>query len=228
MRKIGAALLLLLLVMCPVLGLAEPNVFELLCGLLPQGGTVEITVTETEEEGLEELAGVQLQLCCVPGDSLSLELTLPGTQEQFNVILTAEAVCWTAAGEPSHTLPWEALAPQVSLSEEGWSIRMTGPEQELISLNVRQQPGRLELNGGYISAGGSVYGLWDSFSCSANETERFWSVTFDETELLLEGSGVRQLAEAGGWQQEEQLLVSLNEEEQGSMAVRTVFTPAGQ
>lgn len=228
MRKAGAALLLLLLGMFPLLGLAEPGVFELLGGLLPEpGGTVQLTVEEAEGERVDGLAGAQLLLRCASGEAMTLELTLPGTQEATTLKLTAEDVIWTAAGQPEHTLRWEVLAPQVSTSEEGWSIRLTGPEQELISLSVRQQPGALELNGGYISAGGSVYSLWDSFSCPTDETERFWSVTFDEDELLLEGSGVRQTAGDGGWQQEERLTVSLNEETLGSVLVRTTFTPAG-
>ena len=220
----------------------EPSLYALYSRLL---GDREITLTVTSENvtGLEEALAPYGTVVC------------SAKQEDGKILLSVTSNgAALAAGEADETgirvespllgiaptvLSWEALNPRLTLSKEDASVlssSMSGPAQELINFSVKVQGTNLTsyalgFQGGFITAPGAVYGLWDDLTGEDGSTTRSFCVTFGESEVVVEGSGEETVEEDEDGTltitRAEDCTVSMDEEEIGTLTIRSVLVVSG-
>lgn len=216
----------------------EPGLYQLYAELL---GNREITLTVNTENvvGLEdELAPYGTVVCTARQDAGKITVRVTCGAE---LLASAEAdetgirVESTLLGIAPTELTWETLNPHVTvISEDGSAIKtsMTGPERELINFTAKVQGTdlssyKLSFQGGFITAPGAVYGLWDDLAGSNGSTSRDFCITFGESEIVVEGSGeeAAETAEDGTLSvtRTENCTVSMNGEEIGTLTIRSVL-----
>ena len=109
---------------------------------------------------------------------------------------------------------------------------MTGPDSELISLSVKVVRAQgdeslweqWEIIGGFITGPGSVCSLWDSGEQAEGVTKHTVAFTYDEHELMTEGTG--RIAQADGvLSGEEAADILLDEEDIGSLRLTWTRIP---
>ena len=205
MKKL-TALLLTLMTLLSCLWLCataeeEPDLYQLYAELL---GNREITLTVNAENvvGLEDtLAPYGTVVCSAKQEAGKIIVHVTCGDE---LLASAEAdevgirVESTLLGISPLELTWEALNPRVTIThEDGSTIKtsMTGPEQELINFTAKVQGTnlnnyKLSFQGGFITGPGAVYSLWDDLTSKDGSTDRNFCVTFGESEIVVDGSGM--------------------------------------
>lgn len=216
----------------------EPNLYQLYAKLL---GNREITLTVNAENvvGLEDTLTPYGTVVCIAKQKAG-KITVRVTCGD-ELLVSAEAdeagiqVESALLGIAPMELTWETLNPHTTVTcEDGSTIKtsMTGPEQELINFTAKVQGTdlndyKLSFQGGFITASGAVYGLWDNLTGSNGSISRDFCVTFGEGEIVVEGSGeeATETAENGTLTvtRIENCTVYLNEEEIGTLTIRPVL-----
>lgn len=244
MKKLCAWMLSVLALVSCLAGSAmaetETDAFGLFSSLL---GGCELTLTVSAEniDGLEEVFAPYGSVMC--------------TVKQENDQIVVSAICdgvvyLTAAADAqgirletnlldaaSIQCGWDTLMPNITLTggEESrvLKITMTGPDRELINFSCKVtgtdlSDYRVELQGGFITGPGAVYGLWDTLSAKQGSASREFALTFGESEILLEATGEETAAvdEAGcvSITRLDDCTVYLDDEEIGTLTIRTVLS----
>ena len=237
MKKTAVLLLALVLALtASVPALAESTVFDLLAGLIPDGG-VTLTVSAEAEGELAELIRTYGTVTCTlvrEAGGVVLNASCEG-----KAYLTARATAEDVSFETNliengaFRSSWAALEPAVTAEAREISIRMTGPDHELITFSCKvtgTDPAdcEVEIHIGFITGPGNVHSLWDGITSRDGEAGREFYFTFSEEEYALEGEGtsVTETDEGGALTvtRDEELTVLHNEEELGTILFRSVLT----
>lgn len=237
MKKTAVLLLALVLALtASVPALAENTVYALLAGLIPDGG-VTLTVYAEADGDLAELIRTYGTVTC----SLALEageVVLNASCEgeaYLTACATAEEVSFETNLIENGTFrsSWAALEPTVTAEAGEFSIRMTGPDHELITFSCKvtgTDPAdcEVEIHIGFITGPGNVHSLWDGITSRNGEAGREFYFTFSEEEYALEGEGAAatETEENGALTvtRDEELTVLHNEEELGTVLFHSVLT----
>lgn len=216
----------------------ETGLYALYSRLL---GDREITLTVTVQNaaGLEDALAPYGTVACTAKQergkilvsvTCNGEVLAAGKADESGILVESPLL-----GIEPTTLSWEALAPHVTLTEgNDFSLKtsMTGPGQELINFSAKAQGSDLAsyalgFQGGFITAPGAVYGLWDDLTGKEGSTTRSFCVTFGESEIVVEGSGQETVEEAEDGTltvtRTEDCTVSMNEDEIGTLTICSVL-----
>lgn len=179
----------------------EPDLYQLYAELL---GNREITLTVNAENvvGLEDaLAPYGTVVCTARHEAGKIIVRITSNSELLASAKADESgilVESTLLGIVPMELTWEALNPHIIVThEDGSTIKasMTGSEQELINFTAKVQGTnlsnyKLSFQGGFITGPGAVYSLWDDLTSKDGSTDRNFCVTFGESEIVVDGSGM--------------------------------------
>ena len=234
MKKM-TALLLALLLMIPMTAGAESPVFDLLTRLMA-GRTFTLTVSAEGEGELADIAAGYGTVTCTlrrEKDEILLDAACDGdaflkawateTGVRFETNLLESGVFES---------DWAALVPDVTAGEDEISIRMNGPDHELITFSVKVSGTELtdcevEVHIGFITGPGNVHSLWDGITCRDGEAGREFYFTFSEEEYAIEGEGTAaaETDEDGTTTitRVEECTVTHNEEEIGTIIFRSTL-----
>ena len=229
-------LLLALFLMVSAAARAEQTVYDVLNGLM---GDREFTLTvSAEAEGsLADIAAKYGRAdCSLRRENGGIRLSVVSEGGAYlNVCLTEDGVSFDTDLIENGTFQssWEALLPEVSAGAGTISIRMTGPDHELITFSCKAEgsgPSEcgVQVQIGFITGPGNVHTLWDSITSSDGEAGREFYFTFSEEEYALEGTGTAAAVTGGDGitviTRDETCTVTLNEEELGTVTFRSVLT----
>ena len=237
MRKTMVLLLALVLVFTgSAAAQAESTVYDLLSRLVA-GRMFTLTVSAEAEGSLAETIQQYGTVTCTLGTEAG-GIVLNASCEG-KAYLTARATAEEVSFETNlfengaFRSSWAALEPAVTAGNGEISIRMTGPDHELITFSCKvtgTDPAdcEVEIHIGFITGPGNVHSLWDGITSRDGEAGREFYFTFSEEEYALEGEGAA-VAETGGdgalvVTRDEELTVLHNEEELGTVMFRSVLT----
>ena len=236
--KKWTALLLVLLLMASVCGQAENTtaMYDTLVRLIG-GRQFTLTVTAEASEELADIIAPYGTVNCMlrqENDWIMLNAFCEG-DAYLNVYASEEAVHFETnlIENGIFESDWDALAPKVSVDAHQINVTMTGPDHELISFSCKvtgDHPDdcEVEVHIGFITGPGNVHSLWDGISNSDGETSREFYFTFSEEEYAIEGGGTNtvEAVEDGRMilTREEECTVTYNEDEIGTVTIRSTFT----
>lgn len=238
MKKLFALLLasLLLLSVLPV-AFAEdaPSVYDALVSLV-NGRTFTLTVSaEADGELADVIARYGTVTCTLRQDGDRLLLNAACEGEAFlNVTADAEGLAFETnlLENNAQNYTWASLEPSVKLDGGRFEVSMTGPDHELIRFSCSidgESPDDYyaEIQVGFITGPGNVHSLWDGLSAHEGEAAREFYFSFSEEEYALEGEGAESVERADDGltiTRDEELTVTYNEDELGTVAIHAVLT----
>ena len=214
---------------------AESSVYGLLTSLMA-GREFTLTVSAEADGDLADLIAHYGQVTCTlhqENDQIELKAVCEG-----DMYLTA---CFTAEGVSVDTnltengafqSGWAALMPEVTAGGDEISLRMTGPDHELITFSCRVNGGDLtdcevEVHIGYITGPGNVHSLWDGITHREGEAGREFYFTFSEEEYGIEGVGTTGISTDGDGTtcitRDEECTVTHNEDEVGTVTFHSTL-----
>ena len=122
--------------------------------------------------------------------------------------------------------------PEVSADKNEVSVRMTGPDHELITFSCKiigSEPAdcTAEVHIGYITGPGNVHSLWDGITSHEGKAGREFYFTFSEEEYAIEGEGTTAMRTAEDGMtfidRDEECLVTYNEDELGTVTFHSTL-----
>lgn len=243
MKKICAwTLSVLVLVFClagSAMAEAETDVYDLFAALL-NGCELTLTVSAENIDGLEDIIPPYSSMICVVKQENNQILINVSCDSEAYLIAFADEQCvrleTNLLDMESMEFDWDSLMPNFSLTKEEGScalkISMTGPDRELINFSCKVRGTELtdyqvDIQGGFITGPGAVYGLWDSLGAKQGSSSRDFAITYDESEVLLEATGKEEVSidEDGCTTitRVEDCTVFQDEEEIGTLTIRSVL-----
>lgn len=234
MKKITALLLVVFLIASLSISAfadSENDVYSLLTGLV-NGRSFMLTVTAEDVDGLEDFLAPYVSFVCTvkqEDDTIVLDVTAEG-EAYLKATANAEGVTLSTNFIEMEDVvtTWDALMPNITVENEDIKvikIGMTGPNQELISLSFKLKGESLddyqaEVYVGFITGPGAVYTLWDSFGAKDGSSNRDFAFTWDESEVLTEGSGTEAF-EDGCIVRDDETTVYQDDEEIGTLTIHS-------
>lgn len=218
----------------------DVSVYDVLTELI-DGRTFSMVVTAEAEGTLAETIAQYGTVTCTLAQ-VDGQIVLRATCEG-EAYLTATADAQTVSLETNllengtQSFDWAALEPSVKQEPGSILIQMTGPDHELIRFSCDvsgsdPEDCDLEISIGYITGPGNVHSLWDGVYTHGGEAEREFYFSYSEEEYALfgEGTALLERAEDGGLTitRDEELTVSYNDDELGTVAVHAVLTVTPQ
>ena len=233
--KKTTVLLLALMFMFSASAKAESPVYGLMTRLLA-GREFSLTVSAEADGDLADIAARYGQAVCTlrqENDRIILSASCEG-EAYLNAIFTEEGVSvdTNLIENGVYQTAWAALMPEVSADKNEVSVRMTGPDHELITFSCKIIGSELadctaEVHIGYITGPGNVHSLWDGITSHEGKAGREFYFTFSEEEYAIEGEGTTAMrtAEDGTTfiDRDEECLVTYNEDELGTVTFHSTL-----
>ena len=214
---------------------AESPVYDMLTGLIA-GREFTLTVSAEADGELADIAVKYGQVICTlrqENDNIVLTVACEG-DAYLNACASAEGVSFDTNLFENGTFQsgWTELSPEVTSSEGEISIRMAGPDHELITFSCKVDGQNLtdcvtEVHIGYITGPGNVHSLWDGITTRDGEANREFYFTFSEEEYALEGEGAVTVEYVDGTiiiTRDEECTVTYSEDELGTVTFHSVLT----
>ena len=237
MKKGIAVLLTLLLLLIPAAQAENSlSVYDVLVQWM-DGRQFTLTVTAEASEELTDIVAPYGSVTCIlyqENDQITLNAFCEG-DTYLNVYASAEAVRFETnlVENGIFESDWDALEPKVSVDAHQINVTMTGPDHELISFSCKvtgDHPAdcEVEVHIGFITGPGNVHSLWDGIYNNDGETSREFYFTFSEEEYAIEGEGTTTVEATEDGRmiliREEECTVTYNEDEIGTVTIRSTLT----